>query len=94
MSESLQFKGTPGEWFAAGNDIYTRTEIVACCMVADKTDDQAKANAKLISAAPELLQACIEMKAAFDNAPSDWLQTDAVNKAETLMVSGIKKALS
>jgi len=52
----------------------------------------AKANAKLIASAPELLEACIEMISAFGNAPASWLPTKDVQDAEILMNEAIRKA--
>lgn len=65
MSES---KHTPGPWNRVGFGIWTESDgnrRVACAEVDDgcgpykvQTEEEAKANAQLIAAAPELLAAC------------------------------------
>jgi predicted RNA-binding protein Jag len=66
--ENLEFKGTKGEWELRGNRIFIKDTFVS---IADihvqanyeprtfkaKQDFEAEANAKLIAAAPELLEA-------------------------------------
>jgi hypothetical protein len=53
---------------------------------------EVEANAKLIAAAPELLEACKKMIQAFNNTPQYWLITDDVMQAENIMIEAIKKA--
>ena len=43
--------------------------------------DEARANARLIAAAPELLEACIEALSLFDNYPACW---EAIGTYEVL----------
>lgn len=62
-----EFKGTPGPWFEhreGFSTVYIEARIgggmiqeVAACGPCDKGSDQRSANAKLIAAAPELLEA-------------------------------------
>jgi hypothetical protein len=55
-----------------------------------------KANAKLIAAAPELLEALINMRKAFDKSNekyADWVATSEVYDAMAVIDSAIKKAV-
>jgi hypothetical protein len=49
-------------------------------------------NRHLISSAPELLEACKAMIKAFQDAPKDWLMTNDVMQAESIMIESINKA--
>lgn len=51
-----------------------------------------EANAKLIAAAPDLLEACLSMIKAFNDAPTEWLMTEDVMQAESIMKDAINKA--
>ena len=63
-------KHTPGPWHAAddGGEVFDAEYIPVCYMngigQASEfiTEKEAEANARLIAAAPELLEACIEMR--------------------------------
>lgn len=79
------FKGTPGPWFAGEqSDISGWVEIrvpgysrnpVACATPADAGDAEARrdaetlANARLIAAAPELLEACEAIVSSIEGGP-------------------------
>ncbi len=52
------------------------------------------ANAQLISAAPNLLEACQAMLKAFQDAPKEWLMTNDVMQAESIMIDAVNKAVS
>lgn len=53
-----EFKGTKGEWFADGYDIFAENGDYHICKIsADLDDSVEEANAELIAAAPELLEA-------------------------------------
>lgn len=58
MSESLQFKGTPGEWRLVNGVIETHDGMPL--FHKGRSKEEMDANAKLISAAPEMLHAMIE----------------------------------
>ena len=91
------FKGTPGPWFAGEqSDISGWVEIrvpgysrnpVACATPADAGDAEARrdaetlANARLIAAAPELLEALIAMVDAQDIWLGDGRPAPAAAKA-------------
>lgn len=60
---------------------------------ADYPIERAEANAKLIAAAPELLEACLSMIKAFNDAPKSWLMTEDVMQAESIMKDAINKAI-
>jgi hypothetical protein len=86
-------KHTPGPWKmidSCGEISVAQqdSEMPVCCFSGrgdDDTDTQLIPDAKLISAAPELLAACIRVKERFDNLGMDWLGPDpleaAINKA-------------
>lgn len=67
-----EFKGTPGPWFEhreGFSTVYIEARIgggmiqeVAACGTCDKGSDQQSANAKLIAAAPELLEALQDLE--------------------------------
>lgn len=57
----MQSNHTPGSWQTDGLDIHGKT-VVAFCATADKKISEAQANAKLIAAAPEMLELLIRCK--------------------------------
>ena len=64
----METKHTKGEWFVSNDD-----QIVSMpsqCKIANRVSgcnyEEAKANAKLISSAPELLKACLEAKSMYE----------------------------
>lgn len=89
-----EFKGTPGPWFEhrdGFSTVYIEARIgggmiqeVAACGPCDKGSDQQSANAKLIAAAPELLEALIKLVDIVDDmvhGPSTDAAHSAINKA-------------
>lgn len=69
------------------------------CAVHDSADShhlegetETLANAKLIAAAPELLEACKAMLQAFKDAPKEWLMTNDVQQAESIMIDAVNYA--
>lgn len=96
------FKGTPGQWFEhreGFSTVYIEARIgggviqeVAACGPCDKGSEQQQANAKLIAAAPELLEAlrqlrdyvedvCAVSSSDLDKEHPLMLATAAINKA-------------
>lgn len=88
-----QFKGTPGPWFNKKTDVWDNDGYIAEVMnISDPIEVQI-ANAQLIAAAPELLEALQDMvtlvkKRAYpqpDKPSSDWGRAEAaqeiINKA-------------
>lgn len=75
---------TPGPWFYDGpNGCGSHIIHVAQGEIAEAFSDswgdegqQAAANARLIAAAPDLLESCIAMIAAFGGDVPDWLQNE------------------
>jgi hypothetical protein len=57
-------KHTPGPWAQVGTDVVTDNFLIAAC--GERNNPVAKANARMIAAAPELLDALIAMQKAFD----------------------------
>ena len=102
MSESTH---TPGPWFIFGNghcvggpkgpidgDPRQQTAGVAMCGMRLRTEDEAKANARLIAAAPDLLAAC-EM--LISDPSEEWSQTEfdrRVGAARDMARAAVKKA--
>ena len=79
MNDGGTIKDTDGRGIAM--DIYGRTA------------DEANANARLIAAAPELLEACqarLEADEVFEQGTSEWHQS--VNCADSMMQAAIAKA--
>lgn len=88
------FKGTPGPWFKhreGFSAVYIEARIgggmiqeVAACGPCDKGSEQQSANANLIAAAPELLEALIKLVDVVDDmvhGPSTDYAHAAINKA-------------
>lgn len=93
---------TPGAWHAAGDYVFamrnsgytqpiTRTYStkngspgIQCL---DCDPEEAQANARLIAAAPELLEACRKAKAFLDSCGLDWL-----GKGDDPLAAAIAKA--
>lgn len=50
-------KHTPGPWIAKGDNVYEENEPGRIAKTCGGTDEQAAANARLIAAAPDLLEA-------------------------------------
>jgi hypothetical protein len=59
----MEFKGTKGEWKITGTreqrTMINGSGIDVWWNLSDVSEDEGKANAKLIAAAPDLLKACI-----------------------------------
>jgi len=79
-----KFKGTQGKWEVFDQGIKTVADIRSdmICRIPTEWDDDSlnnwQANAKLIAAAPELLEFAMEMVKRYPN--SEWI-TDQANKA-------------
>ena len=92
------FKGTPGPWFEhreGFSTVYIEARIgggmiqeVAACGPCDKGSDQQSANAKLIAAAPELLEA-LELILSYHDDGNCVLHKEDVSMAR----AAINKAL-
>ena len=93
-----EFKGTPGPWFEhreGFSTVYIEARIgggmiqeVAACGPCDKGSDQQSANAKLIAAAPELLEALQYINHAINHGTQM-----GIVKGQEMAESAIKKAL-
>lgn len=109
MSE-LTFKGTPGKWVArtgVTHDVVTDNDkSFGICDIgnidqlkdADYPINEAFWNAKLIAAAPELLQELIELNVALDDYWNSYPKSDRlldiVCKKQKLSLLAINKALN
>ena len=90
-----KFKGTKGEWFSCCTDstphyLFTHEgELTICSFIKNQesgveyNDEEMKANAKLIAAAPDLLEALLNIENDDNHIPkSIWdLRNKAINKA-------------
>jgi hypothetical protein len=86
-------KHTPGSWHVDGHNLtaviskineHHYKHICTCDYGYSHPEEHFelnKANAKLIAAAPELLEACQLMLKAIDAAPAEWIMTEEVNSA-------------
>jgi len=102
----MEKKFTEGEWIIDKKrdtvciDILCNDEVVATCWDDYDCVDQLRANAKLIAAAPGLLEACIKLKEWNDKYPPgriyDYSQGKAIENELTSIVKmqfeAIKKA--
>ena len=80
---------TKGPWFQRpqGSEIEIRSGIKVIAMVHDYSGDDNKANAKLIIAAPDLLQTLQDMVNAFPNSDKlSGLQKGAINYAKEAII--------
>jgi hypothetical protein len=85
---------TPGKWYvvrgpavmAEDPDDPSNTRGVADCRTVDVDEQSARDNARLIAAAKELLDACIEVDACGNRLPS--------KKVRAQVMQAIRKALS
>jgi hypothetical protein len=87
-------KHTPGEWEVWGGGLNIRTKnnqkFIACCGASGYDQEELKANARLIAAAPELLEA---LKIAYSADFRQRLATDAqLNNWEKQIITAISKA--
>ena len=102
----MKKKFTEGEWIIDKKrdtvciDILCNDEVVATCWDDYDCVDQLRANAKLIAAAPDLIEACIKLKEWNDKYPPgriyDYSQGKAIENELTSIVKmqfeAIKKA--
>ncbi|MBA43595.1 MAG: hypothetical protein CMF62_06285 [Magnetococcales bacterium] len=87
---SSHLKHTPGPWLADGFFVSTKDDehsIVSA--VISKPDEELKANAHLIAAAPDLLEAC---EAALKKLNSICQHSNAAHEAQTMIREAINKA--
>jgi len=98
-----EFKGTKGDWKAKGLIVLTdeNKTICNCCLMTflhDRRgqivkDTQGEANAQLISASPELLEACMECIDPLTGLVYDGITKFIGNSAAYKIEQSIKKAL-
>ena len=102
----MEKKFTEGEWIVDKKrdtvciDILCNGEVIATCWDDDNRVDELRANAKLIAAAPGLIEACIKLKEWNDKYPPgriyDYSQGKAIENELTSIVKmqfeAIKKA--
>ena len=80
---------TPGPWVAVKNSCFWDINIAgswltvadACASKHLPDGDNGEANARLIAAAPELLEALKEMLVDYDDASGEWSGSDVIAKA-------------
>ena len=95
MEKFKEFKGTKGEWEVSGDMIRSDVEIAGnvICVEPEYYIPESrvnwKANAKLISAAPDLLQALQELYYLVSELPEEGSLIEALAKAK----AAIEKAL-
>lgn len=87
----MEFKGTPGPWVHAGGNSLTETiggaingDVKTLCLILGKGigKEKATANAKLMAAAPELLEQLIRLRNKIaDYHPDDDDHLDVVDAA-------------
>lgn len=77
------------KWIVANNGVDIHTADESFTEIATVVN---RRYAPLVAASPELLHACQKMIAAFNDAPSNWLQTQDVADAEIIMKQAINSA--
>jgi len=94
----MKTKHTQGEWRVSksGNPQF-KTCVVAedmgsVCFITDWTEEEAKANAKIISAAPELLESLKQLMEGVDGLPPLTAITGTLTKQYKQAQQAIKKA--
>lgn len=82
-------KHTEGEWFASGTEVVSMpSQVKISNQISGENYEKAKANAKLIAAAPDLLKALSDLYNSIDSCVE--LTPDVLLKAK----QAIKKATS
>lgn len=74
---------TPGPWLNTGKDgciIKNGVDTIVCTVNGDCTQGSDKDNARLIAAAPELLEALKEMQAAYTECLNELHRIGAIDK--------------
>ena len=95
MEKFKEFKGTKGEWEVSGDMVRSDAEVAGNVICVEperfipKSRVNWKANAKLISAAPNLLQALQELYYLVSELPEEGSLIEALAKAK----DAIEKAL-
>jgi hypothetical protein len=76
----MDFKGTKGKWNLIYDDdhyvVETENENICACIIMDNEMEQQVANGRLISSAPELLEALINIR---NNVNPDELNTPEID---------------
>lgn len=90
--ENLEFKGTKGEWdLTKFRNVYGDGKMI-CATQSNFTEEEEIANAKLIAAAPDLLQIVLRLKKEYEEIPEDTL-SDGALKFKKEIEKAIEKAL-
>lgn len=68
----MKTQHTPGPWYIEDDFIEPNQRKISCqglglALTFGDTEEEAQANAALVSAAPELLEACLQLIDLFDN---------------------------
>jgi hypothetical protein len=88
-------KHTQGSWYAKEGQIYPEEtgKTLALIPYFDAEDKEQEANAQLIAASPELLEACESVLKSFGNSARDYYEMTARQKlAMERVVNAINKA--
>jgi hypothetical protein len=87
---------TPGPWYASGNGVHIRRGTVGLCVATahdphepNCSTDACHANARLIAAAPLLIELANEVAKDYEDA-ADW--KDAIGRLQRMAHAAIAKA--
>ena len=78
-----EFKGTNETWFLSGLEIVSMPRQVKICKVSGSTYDEARANALLISKAPEMLEMLEKVLSEYTCDPSTHNEIEQLIKEAT-----------
>lgn len=86
----MKFKHTPGPWMNPDHEVMTvpRGDIKICRVYHTGNIEFDKSNGRLIAAAPQLLEACIEAVSTIE-----MLMGEKLNPSASMSLSSIQKAI-
>ncbi|MBO0323494.1 hypothetical protein J0X14_14390 [Muricauda sp. CAU 1633] len=91
-----EFKGTKGEWKENQSEVYSSIykngepfDLVKVASLVQINPDETKANAKLIAAAPDLLEALKDVYDLLEEHQPNWYLRKHFNKMESALTKAL-----